>query len=139
MDHFWLTDEQFAKIAPLLPNDTRGKEPVDDRRVISGIVDVRKPGGRWTGAPREVYGPKKAVYNRFVRWAVQGSGSGCSRPSPKRVALSGTDRLHCREGPPLRCGGQRRSRANLSVARGAGARRSSTPSPTAFAARSSSC
>ncbi|GJD71197.1 hypothetical protein MMMDOFMJ_4151 [Methylobacterium gnaphalii] len=38
MDHFWLTDEQFAKIAPHLPTDTRGKERVDDQRVISGIV-----------------------------------------------------------------------------------------------------
>lgn len=46
MDHFWLTDEQFARIAPLLPNDTRGKECVDDRRVIGGIVHVLKSGGR---------------------------------------------------------------------------------------------
>ncbi|RYE96857.1 MAG: IS5/IS1182 family transposase, partial [Oxalobacteraceae bacterium] len=35
MDQFWLTDEQFARIAPHLPTDTRGKERVDDRRVIS--------------------------------------------------------------------------------------------------------
>lgn len=40
MDQFWLTDQQFATIAPLLPTDTRGKERVDDRRVISGIVHV---------------------------------------------------------------------------------------------------
>jgi len=72
MDHFWLTDEQFAKIAPLLPNDTRGKERVDDRRVISGIVHVLKSGGRWTDAPRDLYGPKKTLYNRFVRWAAKG-------------------------------------------------------------------
>ena len=57
MAEFWLTDEQFAKIAPLLPNDTRGKERVDDRRVISGIVHVLKSGGRWTDAPREIYSP----------------------------------------------------------------------------------
>ncbi len=72
MDHFWLTDEQFARIAPLLPKDTRGKERVDDRRVISGIVHVLKSGGRWTDAPREIYGPKKTLYNRFVRWAAKG-------------------------------------------------------------------
>ncbi len=72
MDHFWLTDEQFTKIAPLLPNDTRGKERVDDRRVISGIVHVLKSGGRWTDAPRDLYGPKKTLYNRFVRWAAKG-------------------------------------------------------------------
>lgn len=40
MDRFWLTEEQFAKIAPHLPTDTHGKERVDDRRVISGIVHV---------------------------------------------------------------------------------------------------
>ena len=46
-DRFWLTDAQFAKIAPHLPTDTRGKARVDDRRVISGIVHVLKSGGRW--------------------------------------------------------------------------------------------
>lgn len=45
-DHLWLTDAQFAKIVPHLPTDTRGKARVDDRRVISGIVQVLKPGGR---------------------------------------------------------------------------------------------
>ncbi|WP_085985469.1 IS5-like element ISMex15 family transposase [Methylorubrum extorquens] len=72
MGEFWLTDEQFAKIAPHLPTDTRGKEGVDDRRVISGIIHVLKSGGRWTDAPREIYGPKKTLYNRFVRWAAKG-------------------------------------------------------------------
>ncbi len=76
MDHFWLTDEQFARIAPLLPNDTRGKERVDDRCVISGIVHVLKSRGRWTDAPRDLYGPKKTLYNRFVRWAAKGGWIG---------------------------------------------------------------
>ena len=40
-DHtFWLTDEQFSQLSPHLPTDTRGKARVDDRRVISGIVQV---------------------------------------------------------------------------------------------------
>ena len=43
---FWLTDEQFARIEPHLPTDTRGKPRVDDRRVISGIVHVLKSGGK---------------------------------------------------------------------------------------------
>ena len=42
MDQFWLTDEQFEKIAPHLRSDTRGKLRVDDRRVISGIIHVLK-------------------------------------------------------------------------------------------------
>ncbi len=83
MDQFWLTDEQFARIAPHLPTDTRGKERVDDRRVISGIVHVLRSGGRWTDALRDIYEPKKTLYNRFVRWAAKGSGSGCSRPWPR--------------------------------------------------------
>src|ERR1700689_2949870 len=70
-DRFWLTDGQFSKITPYLPTDTRGKARVDDRRVISGIVHVLKSGGRWVDAP-PVYGPRKTLYNRFVRWAEKG-------------------------------------------------------------------
>ena len=70
-DHFWLTDTQFAKIEPHLPTGTRGKPRVDDRRVISGIVHVLKSGGRWIDAP-PVYGPRKTLYNRYVRWAAKG-------------------------------------------------------------------
>ena len=70
-DCFWLTDSQFAKLAPHLPRDTRGKPRVDDRRVISGIVHVLKSGGRWVDAP-DFYGPRKTLYNRFVRWAAKG-------------------------------------------------------------------
>ena len=70
-DQFWLTEEQFAKVAPHLPTDTRGKERADDRRVISGIVHVLKSGGRWVDAPPD-YGPRKTLYNRFVRWAEKG-------------------------------------------------------------------
>jgi len=71
MDQFWLTDEQFAKIAPHLPTNTRGKPRVDDRRVISGIIHVLKSGARWVDAP-PMYGPRKTLYNRFVRWAAKG-------------------------------------------------------------------
>ncbi len=67
-DQFWLSDEQFAKIEQHLPGDTRGRERVDDRRVISGIIHVLKSGGRWIDAPPD-YGPRKTLYNRFVRWS----------------------------------------------------------------------
>lgn len=71
-DHlFWLTDDQFARLEPHLPTDTRGKARVDDRRVISGIVHVLKSGCRWVDAPA-TYGPRKTLYNRFVRWADKG-------------------------------------------------------------------
>ncbi len=69
--HYWLSAEQFARISPLLPTDTRGKPRVDDHRVISGIIHVIKSGGRWIDAP-VCYGPYKTLYNRFVRWADKG-------------------------------------------------------------------
>ena len=70
-DQFWLDEGQFARLAPHLPTDTRGKPRVDDRRVISGIVHVLKSGSRWDDAP-PIYGPRKTLYNRFVRWAAKG-------------------------------------------------------------------
>ena len=68
---FWLNDEQWQKIAPVLPTDVRGKARVDDRRVISGILHVLKSGCRWCDCPPE-YGPSTTIYNRFVRWARRG-------------------------------------------------------------------
>lgn len=71
-DHlFWLTKNQFARLKPFLPDRVRGVARVDDRRVISGIVHVLRSGGRWVHAPAE-YGPRKTLYNRFVRWAEKG-------------------------------------------------------------------
>ncbi len=69
--HFWLSDAQFARLKPLLPNKVRGVPRVDDRRVISGIVHVIRNGLRWRDAPTE-YGPHKTLYNRFVRWSEAG-------------------------------------------------------------------
>ena len=42
---FWLTDERFAGFAPLLPSYMRAVAQVDDRRMISGIVQARLSAG----------------------------------------------------------------------------------------------
>lgn len=68
---FWLSDSEWQKIEPFLPDDVRGKDRVDDRRVISGILHVLKSGCRWCDCPPE-YGPPTTIYNRFVRWAKRG-------------------------------------------------------------------
>jgi transposase len=60
----WLSDKQWQRIEPLLPTDVRGKDRVDDRRVISGILHVLKSGGRWCDCPPK-YGPPTTIYNRF--------------------------------------------------------------------------
>jgi hypothetical protein len=47
------SDDQWRQIEPHLPKDVRGKERVDDRRVISGILHVLKGGCRWCDCPPE--------------------------------------------------------------------------------------
>jgi putative transposase len=66
--HFWLSEAQFARLKPLLPNKPRGVPRVDDRRVISGIIHVIRGGLMWRDAPA-VYGPSKTLYNCFIRWS----------------------------------------------------------------------
>ena len=90
-DCFWLADDQFARIKPHLPTDTRGKARVDDRRVISGIVHVLKSGGRWIDAP-SVYGPRRD--SRFIQY-TRGAGACPDIPSC-RPAVDGLVDQHVR-------------------------------------------
>ena len=66
MTEFWLSDAQFSRLKPLLPNKPRGVPRVDDRRVISGILHVLKTGCRWRDVPA-AHGPPTTVYNRFTQ------------------------------------------------------------------------
>ena len=127
-DQFWLDEGQFARLAPHLPTDTRGKPRVDDRRVISGIVHVLKSGGRRVDAPA-VYGPRKTLYNRFVRWAAKGiwvdifhALASAGGPPAELLIDSSAVKAH-------RCasGGKGGSSARRSAARAGDGRRKSTP------------
>lgn len=68
---FWLSDRQWAVIAPLLPTNQPGAHRTDDRRVISGIIHVLRSGCRWQDCPA-CYGPPTTIYNRFHRWSAKG-------------------------------------------------------------------
>lgn len=68
---YWLSEAEWARMAPLLPRGRRGARRVDDRRVISGIVHMLRSGARWRDCPA-AYGPYTTVYNRFNRWSRQG-------------------------------------------------------------------
>lgn len=129
MDHryFWLSQGQFRRLQPYLPTDTRGKPRVDDHRVISGIIHVLKSGCRWSDAP-DIYGPRKTLYNRFVRWAAKGVWSdifhalAASGGPPAHVLIdSSAVKAH-------RCaaGAKGGSAIRPSAARAAGARQKST-------------
>ena len=127
-DCFWLTEAQFVRLKALLPTDTRGKPRVDDRRVISGIVHVLKSGGRWVDAPA-VYGPRKTLYNRFVRWAAKGVWIDifhalASAGGPPAVVLIDSSAVKAH-----RCasGGKGGSKIRRSAGHGAGEPRRSTP------------
>ena len=137
-DFFWFSDAQWARIEPLLPTDVRGMKRVDDRRVLSGIVHALRCGGRWADCA-EVYGPKKTLYNRFVRWAERGVWEGifsalASAEEADRLFIdSSCIKVH-------RCAGGAKGGAWLmvSAAPKAAATPSSTPSATPGAALSSS-
>jgi transposase len=127
-DLFWLTETQFERLRPHLPTDTRGKARVDDRRVISGIVHVLKSGGRWVDAPA-VYGPRKTLYNRFVRWAEKGvwknlfhALAGAGGPPEQVLIDSSAVKAH-----RSAAGGKGGSRRRRSVGRAAAGRPRSTP------------
>jgi hypothetical protein len=85
-DRFWLTDVQFAKLAPHLPADTRGKARVNDQRVISGIVHVLKSGMRWI----DVVGMRAAedALQPLCRKCCCGLSCGCSRGESRLPASS---------------------------------------------------
>ncbi len=83
MARFGLTDFEFDRIRPLLPDKPRGVARVDDRRVLNGIFWVLRTGSPWRDLS-ERYGPYTTVYNRFNRWAEAGSGCASSRPWPRR-------------------------------------------------------
>lgn len=50
----------------------------------SGIVHVLTSGGRWIDAP-DAYGPRKTLYNHFVRWSAKGGMSRSLLKSAKRL------------------------------------------------------
>ena len=117
---FWLSDEQWARIAPHLPTDVRGVEREDDRRVISGIVHVLKSGCRWQDCPPE-YGPYTTIYNRFVRWARRGIWENLFRQLAETGGGGHADgRFYSRQSAPLGIGRKRGSRSRLLAARAAG-------------------
>ena len=46
-ERFWLTEVQMARIRPFFPK-SRGKQRVDDRRVLSGIIYIQRNGLMWS-------------------------------------------------------------------------------------------
>lgn len=86
---FRLTEEQFGRIRPCLPTDTREVPRVNGRRGICSIVHVIRNGLRWQGAPA-IHGPHKTLCNRFRRRAEEGASHG-RRPAAEKRAFTVPD------------------------------------------------
>ena len=89
--------------------------------MISGIIQVLKSGGRWIDAP-EVYGPRKTLYNRFLRWAAKGVWSEIfhALATPADL-LHSPDRLLGREGASM-CIWRQRGEHKQAIGRSRGGR-----------------
>jgi transposase len=126
---FWLSDDQWRRIEPHLPTDVRGKERVNDRKVISGILHVLRSGCRWKDCPPE-YGPPTTIYNRFVRWAERGVWERLFRELAARGRSDGMQMIDSTHVKAHRsaAGGKGGSRNRRSAARAAAATRKSMQS-----------
>lgn len=73
MERHALSDEQWARLRPLLPPPPqgRGRPRVDDRLIVDGILWRLTTGVPWRDLP-ERFGSWRTVYSRFRRWQQAG-------------------------------------------------------------------
>jgi hypothetical protein len=71
--NFDLTDEQWARISPLLPpqKPATGRPNSDHRTILSGMLWVARTGSSWRALP-EQFGPWETVHGRYQRWRKAG-------------------------------------------------------------------
>ena len=127
-----LTDEQYERIAPLLPRP-RGNAKLSQRQVLNGLLYMAEQGCKWRALP-ERFGHWHTVYMRLNRWAKAGvlervlAALLAEQPAARdwdALSLDSTIiQLH-----PDASGARRRGGARRSVARAAVGRASSTRSP----------
>jgi transposase len=72
-----LTDEQWALLAPLIPEpprreDKRGRPWRDTREVINGVLWILRSGARWQDLP-DRFPPYQTCHRRFQQWSRDGT------------------------------------------------------------------
>ena len=143
--YFWLSDEQWAVIEPLLPQVHTGPERVDDRRIISGILYRLREGCRWRAVP-EVYGPCTTVFNRYNRWSKRGLWQGifaglvgCNDPPAVMMIDSTAVKAHRSSAGARRSPEKRGIKSRPSAVHAVAGRPRSTRSSTMRAVRTHCC
>jgi len=68
-----LSDEQWARVAPLLPGKSGdpGRSGADNRLFVEAILWVARTGSPWRDL-HEAFGHWNSVFKRFRRWAMKG-------------------------------------------------------------------
>lgn len=70
---FRLTDEQWARIAAVLPpqKPATGRPANDHRRILAGLFWMIRTGASWRDVPEE-FGPWQTINSRYQRWRQAG-------------------------------------------------------------------
>ena len=73
MIRVWLRDDQFERIAALLPGKASdpGRTAADNRLFVEAVLWMAHTRAYWSDIPAE-YGAWHAIYIRFGRWAHEG-------------------------------------------------------------------
>jgi transposase len=72
MQRHALTDDEWARVEPLLPKPPRtGRRPKDHRLILDALLWLGKTGAPWRDLP-ERFGPWRSVATRFDRWTRAG-------------------------------------------------------------------
>ncbi|MDQ0417600.1 transposase [Croceifilum oryzae] len=68
-----LTEQQWQLIEPLLPKrkSYMGRPPVDNRKVMNGIIYILRTGSAWADLPKE-YGSPTTCWRRLRDWQKVG-------------------------------------------------------------------
>ncbi len=70
MDRDVLRDEQWERIAPLLPGKVGdpGRSAIDNRLFVEAVLFIARTGGPWRDLP-DRFGNWNSNFQRFRRWA----------------------------------------------------------------------
>jgi len=70
---YTLVDEQWARIAPLLPpqKPPTGRPAHDHRTIVAGIFWVIRTDASWRELPTQ-FGPWQTIHTRYQRWRTTG-------------------------------------------------------------------
>ena len=73
MDRFHFNDEQWAKIAALLPGKVGdpGRSGEDNRLFLEAVLWIARTGAPWRDLPAS-FGQWNSVFKRFRRWVLGG-------------------------------------------------------------------